>query len=164
MRRFVIRLVAMIAVASPVLAEAPKPFADFTFKRVGVPKSGAGKRITVQIDPTAPAPAAPENDESEPSAAHTAGICMVLGRDLSCAGGCKRGRLEAALSHLKEAPTGQAVQFPRLQALKDITAAHGADILAATIGTDVSPALALAVIVVESSGRPMRSALRARRA
>ena len=32
--------------------------------------------------------------------------------------------------------------------------AHGVDILKATIGTRVSPALALAVISVESSGRP----------
>jgi len=40
-----------------------------------------------------------------------------------------------------------------LQLMQDIAKAHGADILKATIGTDVSPALVLAVIGIESSGR-----------
>ena len=45
------------------------------------------------------------------------------------------------------------VGTPRLQTLQRIVQAHGVDILASTIGTDVSPALVLAVISVESAGR-----------
>ncbi len=40
-----------------------------------------------------------------------------------------------------------------MQALQDIARAHGTDILKATIGTQVSPALVLAVIGIESGGR-----------
>ncbi len=45
------------------------------------------------------------------------------------------------------------VAAPRLQHMQDIAKLHGVDILRSTIGTKVSPALALAVISVESSGR-----------
>jgi soluble lytic murein transglycosylase-like protein len=41
-----------------------------------------------------------------------------------------------------------------LQAVQDIARTHGAQILQATIGSRVSPALALAVISVESGGKP----------
>ena len=34
-------------------AEGPKPFADFSAKRVKPPKSGSKNRITIQIDPAA---------------------------------------------------------------------------------------------------------------
>ncbi|MBV7378983.1 lytic transglycosylase domain-containing protein [Maritimibacter dapengensis] len=43
---------------------------------------------------------------------------------------------------------------PRLQSLQDIAQAHGPEILMATIGTDISPAFVLALISVESSGKP----------
>jgi soluble lytic murein transglycosylase-like protein len=46
------------------------------------------------------------------------------------------------------------VRTPRLQTLQQIVAANGVDILKATIGTKVSPALVLAVISVESAGKP----------
>ncbi|MCP1170323.1 lytic transglycosylase domain-containing protein, partial [Limimaricola sp. ASW11-118] len=42
---------------------------------------------------------------------------------------------------------------PRLQPMQQIARLHGADIMRLTIGTKVSPALALAVISVESAGR-----------
>jgi soluble lytic murein transglycosylase-like protein len=45
------------------------------------------------------------------------------------------------------------VGAPRLQHLQDIARAHGVDILTSTIGTQVSPALVLAVISVESGGQ-----------
>lgn len=44
------------------------------------------------------------------------------------------------------------LQAPRLQTLQDIAKAYGPDILLATIGTDISPALVVALISVESSG------------
>ena len=42
---------------------------------------------------------------------------------------------------------------PRLQTLQKIVDAHGTDILASTVGTQVSPALVLAVIAIESAGK-----------
>jgi|TARA_R100001039_G_scaffold37333_2_gene35642 soluble lytic murein transglycosylase-like protein len=45
------------------------------------------------------------------------------------------------------------VPAPRLQHLQDIARSNGVDILRATVGTNVSPALVLAVISVESAGR-----------
>jgi hypothetical protein len=63
------------------------------------------------------------------------------------------GRLEPALALLSAPPGGVEVPVPRLQALQDIARAHGTDILRHTVGTQVSPALVLAVISVESAGR-----------
>ncbi|WP_369681676.1 lytic transglycosylase domain-containing protein [Shimia sp. CNT1-13L.2] len=62
------------------------------------------------------------------------------------------GRLATALQHLSTPPEGKGVSAPRLQALQKIAQAHARDILIATVGTDVSPALVLAVIAVESGG------------
>jgi hypothetical protein len=48
---------------------------------------------------------------------------------------------------------GETINAPRLQFMQDIAAVHGISILKATVGTSVSPALVLAVIGIESSGR-----------
>ena len=48
---------------------------------------------------------------------------------------------------------GAAPRRPRLQGLAEIAERHASDILAATVGTRVSPALVLAMISVESAGR-----------
>ena len=42
---------------------------------------------------------------------------------------------------------------PRLQGLQNIAKTHGADILRATVGTEVSPALVVAVMAIESGGK-----------
>ncbi|MCT2539354.1 lytic transglycosylase domain-containing protein [Sedimentimonas flavescens] len=63
------------------------------------------------------------------------------------------GRFPQALDVLSAGPDGQSVRAPRLAHLQDIAQRHGQDILAATIGTEVSPALVLAVISTESGGR-----------
>ena len=42
----------------PAPKRAPAPFPDFQAKRIRPPQSGAGKRITVQIDPTVTPPQA----------------------------------------------------------------------------------------------------------
>lgn len=49
-------------------------------------------------------------------------------------------------------PEAQAVT-PRLSHVAEIAQSHGRELLAATVGTQVSPAFALAVISVESAGR-----------
>ena len=66
----------------------------------------------------------------------------------------KAGRFSLALANLTQGPDGSMVAAPRLQQLQNIAAAHGTEILQATVGTQVSPALVLAVIGIESAGNP----------
>ena len=63
-------------------------------------------------------------------------------------------RFPLALATLSKGPGGARVAAPRLQHLQELAGQFGKDILAATVGTDVSPALALAVMAVESAGNP----------
>ncbi len=131
--------------------------ADFTFKRVGVPSGSAGSRITVQIDPTQriAAPAEEPVTETPDAASQSRPLPMgwfwgTISPDLDQSG---PGRLEQALAALRNAPTGEGVGAPRLTTLQGIAAAHGTDILRRTVGTDISPALVLALISVESGGK-----------
>jgi len=142
---------AAIAIASVAAAEPP-PFRDFTFKRVKPPAPGAPPRITVQIEPSLepdppPAPAAGEDKTAITDGAF-AWYWNVVRPELSEA---SPGRLEPALAGLLKGPG--PVPAPRLAHLQKIAAAHGTHILTATVGTKVSPALVLAVIGIESSGR-----------
>ena len=132
----------------PVAADEPKPFPEFTFKRVKVPTPGASNRITVQIDPSAPKAEAEPTAPAAPAPASLAydWYWEKISPDLAAAA---PGRLERAVLHLDK---GQ-VPTPRLQDLHRIVQSYGTDILTATIGTRVSPAFALAVISAESTGR-----------
>jgi len=159
-RSFLLACGVGLGLCGPAAAEQHRLQPDFTFKRVGVPQSGASSRINVQIGPAAPT--APEG----PAAAGTGGteaaarpprttessawFWQIVSPELSASG---PGRLAEGVRALGQAPAGSRVQAPRLQGLTEIAAAHGTDILLATVGTDVSPALALAVISVESAGR-----------
>lgn len=144
---------------------------DFNARFVSVPGSGEN-RITVQIDPDAPSAIRPSNSafdpDAEPGAAEVAsapiepetvapptqsGFEWFWASVSPAREDSRPGRLADALSALNTAPDGQAVVPPRVQALQDIAGLHGTDILRATIGTDVSPALVLAVISVESGGQ-----------
>ena len=153
----------VLGLCGPAAAEQHRLQPDFTFKRIGAPPPGAPGRITVQIGPRAPAgpeapPAAGTGDTAGTEAAarapsrpaNSAWFWQIVSPDLSASG---PGRLAEGLRALRQAPDGSRVPAPRLQGLTDIAAAHGTDILLATVGTDVSPALALAVISVESAGR-----------
>ncbi|SLN72442.1 Soluble lytic murein transglycosylase precursor [Roseivivax jejudonensis] len=160
---------AKFAAVAAALAIATPAMAEFTFKRVTPPAAGTKKRITVQVAPRAnpavlPPPERRAPDESDKTTVSTAAVAPsrpgAVGRygwfwDAVGAGldGAGPGRLEPALSQLARAPSGETVATPRLQALQDMARRHGRDILAATIGTEVSPALALAVMAVESGGR-----------
>lgn len=64
----------------------------------------------------------------------------------------RAGRFAKAIDALNSGPEGKTVRAPRLAHLQEIANRHGRDILAATIGTEVSPALVLAVISTESGG------------
>lgn len=148
-----------------VMAETPKPFESFTFKKVKPPKAGGSKRITVHVTEEDMARQNPGRNKSEPSeqtepntsekpAAPTgryAWFWEAVSPELESTG---PGRLEHALIKLSNPPGGGApVSAPRLQGLQEIARLRGAEILRATIGTEVSPALVLAVIAVESGGR-----------
>ncbi len=149
-RSFIMGLAAaaVLGAAGIGRADGPEPFADFTFKRVKVPAPGAGKRITVQIVPRAPRPA------DEPAAAEAprdsdpyAWFWEAVSPEMAATG---PGRLAEAVRMIDGGP---GVPEPRVQALQSILADYGTEILSATIGTQVSPALVLAVISAESSGR-----------
>ena len=158
---------ALMALASAASGQEPASYPDFTFKRVKPPDSGAARRITVQI--TEPsfmlrAPRAsnnPRRETDQPPAAGGEGRSDGIGAlawfwehvSPSITGGSP-GRLEDAMHALTKAPAGTFAPAPRLDALRQIADAHGIEILTATVGTRVSPALVLAVISVESSGRP----------
>jgi len=150
-RRFAITtfLCASLALAGPLSAGDPKPFQDFTFKRIKVPKPGTQNRITVQVEPKAEI--APEAEVAADAPAQTASAFEWYWAEISpslAASG--PGRLPKAVAHLDNGP---GISAPRLQTLQQILGDHGTDILTATIGTKVSPALVLAVITAESTGR-----------
>ncbi len=135
----------------------PAPWPQFTFKRVGLPQTNT-PRINVQIDPAEQA-AALQGGTSD-----TAATAQPLANGGADGGGFDwfwadvaadianggPANLARALAVLRNNPASPS---PRLQDLQGIAAAHGLDILRATVGTDVSPALVVAMIAVESGGR-----------
>ena len=152
MRRFLhMYLISTLIGATPALAEGPAPWPEFTFKRVGVPTRGqTGPRITVQVDPAAPAPVPQAVPEADGPAVPTTGwewFWTTVRAEADQGGAQNMARAMEALD------AREGLAQPRLQHLQDIAAAHGSEILTATVGTDVSPALVVALIAVESSGR-----------
>ena len=144
---------------------------DFTFKRLSVADIAPGKRITVQIDPVEqaallaagrkidpyPEPSAPQpGAEAAPLApvAPAGGSYDWYWNTVPVARGASDGRFPLALAALTQGPGGSAVGAPRLQAMQNLAEKYGTEILKATIGTNVSPALVLAVIGIESMGNP----------
>ena len=143
---------------------------NFTFKRVKVPQPGVGKRITVQIDPAeqarrlaalpkinphpVPSEDAPLAPLGEPvPAAPVLSSYAWYWDTVPTAIDAVDGRFSLAMATLSLGPGGKSVAAPRLQHMQEIAASYGTDILTATLGTDVSPALVLAVIGIESAGR-----------
>lgn len=140
-------------------AADPEPFPDFTFRTVRPPDAGAKKRITVQIAP--PSDEDGRADESSdpvpaPDAARGAATPGRYGWFWEAVSPARAesgpGRLDAALQALAAAPESRAVRTPRLSELVRIARDRQAAILGNSAGTRVSPALALAVIAVESGG------------
>lgn len=168
MRRVAL-LFGLAAVALPMTARADSvpEAADFTFHMVKPPAPGARKLITVQIDPAEQAarlapppepappvnlapPAAPDVPPMPPGSSRYGWFWDAVSPAL----GDRSGRFAKALAALTLGPEGQNVAAPRLSDMQQIAQTYGKDILQATIGTQVSPALALAVIGVESNGNP----------
>ena len=156
-----IHIHALALVVGQAWAGSPEPYAQFTFKRVGLPENGQS-RINVQIDPAEQAAALglaePDGQGAALGDSAEAGAGAVpeqaygwfwadVGAGLDQGGPANLAR---ALALLRDHP---ATPAPRLQDLHEIAAARGRDILRATVGTDVSPALVVAMIAVESGGR-----------
>ncbi len=165
MRSFVaVSSILALLGAFPAQADEPAPFRDFTFKRIKPPKTGSsGNRIKVQIDPAEqaatlakpkptdkqPTPAAKEQ-ATAPRSETYAWFWEQVRPEIDASG---PGRLQPALNRLSNPPAGQAVAAPRLKDLHAIAKSQNVALLTSTVGTRVSPALALAVISVESGGR-----------
>ena len=154
--RAAVVLPVMVMASPPALAQE-----DFSFRRVTVAPNASGPRITVQIDPedqarrlgTIPerAPVVAPDSPSRPAPA--SGYAWFW-EHVSPRLEDSPGRFLEAMRVIGSPPRAdQTVRAPRMQFLQDIADAHGPDILRATIGTNISPALALAVIAVESAGR-----------
>lgn len=138
---------------------------DFTFKRIKV-SATPGKRITVQIDPEEQArllarrPKSAEHPEVMPAPGPIEPGKKVdsnyawFWESVPTSRGARDGRFPLALSTLSRGPGGAQVVAPRMQHMQQIAEVYGSHILKATIGTQVSPALALAVIGIESAGNP----------
>jgi soluble lytic murein transglycosylase-like protein len=140
----------VLAYADPGWAADPKPWPDFTFKMGKPPENGVGKRITVQIEPEPEKPAATAQAAAVVPNAPTVGSYSWYWTHVPAELGVNAAeRTRKALLGLQKG----AVPGPRLQDMQGIAQAQGAVILRETIGTQVSPALVLAVIAVESSGR-----------
>jgi soluble lytic murein transglycosylase-like protein len=157
--RGILPWLVLATLAAPALAE------DFSFRRVKPPEAGA-KRITVQIDPAeqarllalAPripprAEAAPPEDGAKPAPPAATGAFDWFWQVVSPGLGPQGDRFRSALVALGQAPGGANVPAPRMQHMQEIAGRFGTEILKATIGTRVSPALVLAVIGIESAGR-----------
>lgn len=157
MNHLTIMLTAAVGffIASEAAAQVELLQPDFTFRNVTVPTAGSRSRITVQIDPDVIEPGT--DDAADDASGAAAPVASALGwfwdgvsPRLADSG---PGRLQVAIERINTPPAGQSVPAPRLQGLQDIAALHGISILRETVGTDVSPALVLAVIAVESAGR-----------
>ncbi|PIE11766.1 MAG: lytic murein transglycosylase [Rhodobacterales bacterium] len=150
-------MIAALFVAHSAGAEQDRLQPDFTFRRVKPPSANhSGPRITVQITPQAqPAPLSGA-DPLPASAAIARGgsggaewFWNVVPDDLNAPAAT---RVQAALHQMSVADEARNVPTPRLQAVQAVAGQYGRDLLAASVGTKVSPALALAVISVESGG------------
>lgn len=167
----------LIGLSHGVFAQGLTGERDFTFKRIKVGEPG--QRKIVQIDPAeqarllALAPkvkqrSKPTEEETEVAAA--AAPPPVMDPEALAPIQDKKAkydwfwlsvptsrrapdRFPLALANLSKGPNGTQVDAPRLQFMQELAAKHGKDILLATIGTNVSPALALAVLSVESAGK-----------
>ncbi len=136
-------------------AQSPAPYPDFTFRTVKPPGPGTDRRITVQIAPAPSPPPKPSGTGADPAPGAGAGDYAWYWQAVSPAlADSGAGRLGSAVAALGQGPGGAGVAAPRLQIMQDLAARHGREILGATIGTQVSPALVLAVMSVESGGRP----------
>ncbi|MEP2718125.1 lytic transglycosylase domain-containing protein [Pseudophaeobacter sp.] len=140
---------------------APPAFPKFEARRVVAPKPGAPPKITIQIEEPQPEvlsqPQAPSAGEGTGTGAGA--ITGEIGRyawfwqkvPVGMQTESAHNRLELALTALRTTQT--PVSAPSLQMMQQIIAEQAVPILLSSAGTQVSPALVLAVIAVESEGK-----------
>lgn len=150
-----------IGLCLPVLAQDARESPGI--RKVAVPAPGhSGPRITIQITAeehlrnstppmAAPMPmvVTPPGETAPAPASSAAWFWTAISPGLPA----DPGRFWAAQDLLANAPEVAALSVPRLATLNTIVERHGSDILRASLATEVSPALILAVMAVESSGR-----------
>jgi len=156
-------LAVVLACAVPVAASGESgAYKDFTFKKVTPPKRGVVPKLP-QIDPevqkaalAAPKPqpkAEGKEVASAPAAKPDARYGWFWDEVSPDIGAASPARLELALNKLSAATQAQRVAAPRLSDIHAIAKREQRNLLLNTVNTGVSPALVLAVIAVESSGR-----------
>jgi soluble lytic murein transglycosylase-like protein len=161
---------AAVLLAAPylALAEDAAPLPDFTFKMVKVSDINPDKLIDVQIDPVEQAALLSARPWPEPRRAAEGEDPMAplapqppLGANydwfwdtVPVAREATADRFDLALAALDNGPDGESVATPRLQTMQNLAEKWGTEVLKATVGTRVSPALVLAVMGIESGGNP----------
>lgn len=145
-------LILLLAGNLSALADDPPPFEDFTFKKVSPPKKGERPKFP-QIEPQPERAETPQPAAATPSAPVPGRYAWFWDSVSSGMDDAGPARLETVLTKLSNPPQGQGVAAPRLSDLLTIARDQKARLLLNTVGTGVSPALALAVISVESGGR-----------
>lgn len=159
-RMCVIAALAALA-AAPVAAQDAAQDGGIRFMRV--PDAGTtGSRINIQITPEdVERQGAPDEVVSplgevlaavEASSTTSSPASAWFWAAVSSAMPADPARFWAAQEHLAIAPEAAGLGAPRLNTVSRIAEDHGRAILAATIGTQVSPAFVLAVIAAESAG------------
>lgn len=133
------------AVDSP--RKTPAPFPQFESKTLKPPQPGSQKRITIQIAPEVDIPEAPAVLTTVEGEARYSWFWQDISPGLEETGSA---RLDDALQVIRGA---QSVSVARLDDLQKIVSDHGVSILIETVQAQISPALVLAMIAVESSGR-----------
>lgn len=127
---------------------------DFSFRKIAPPASGTQKRITIQIEPGAdPFPERPAPEIRTPQATpseHANWFWDTISPDRAASG---PGRFTQAVDFLESAEQAAAIT-PGLNDLQAVANAYGKVILVNSINAKVSPALVLALIWVESAGKP----------
>ena len=171
MQKMISWTAAILCAAAPFAGQAD----DFSFKRVKVGEALPGKRITVQIDPEEQArylAALPKVDPNPDHGLEDPKVAEDATPDASMEPGpapassyawywdtvptgieAKADRFDLALATLSQGPDGTVVGAPRMQHMQEVSEQYGKDILLATLDTNVSPALVLAVIGIESAGQ-----------
>jgi hypothetical protein len=135
----VLHLALILVVPQPVAAQN----SDFTFKRMKVPKKATTKYLKRMLGQGTEPVRGPSSKD------HANWFWQSVSPSLSA----PSRTMQQALQRMAEQP-GKARGFrPSRDRVQQIVAAHGSNILQATIGTNVSPALVLAIISVESGGK-----------
>ncbi len=134
-------ILACSAWISPVLSA--EPFPDFTFKRVKPPESGTKKLITIQVGEPETSQASESESNLSTSADLNDWFWDAISPELEAA---EPGRFQKAVDQLANLPQGQRIATPRLEQFRTAASLYGNDIMLATLGKKVSPALMLAVI------------------